>query len=81
MDYTNILKEREITAASRYFGPMEYRPLKSIRPYNTSDTLGADERYRGTEMSKKDEEKIRRGHVKGKISSQGLRNGQMPFLD
>lgn len=81
MDYSNILKEREITAASRYFGPREYRPLRSIRLYNKSDTLESDERFHRTDMSKKDEEEIRRGNVKGKISSQGLRNGQMPFLD
>lgn len=81
MDYSNVLKEREITAASRYLGPREYRPLRSIRPYNKSDTLESDERFHRTDMSKKDEEEIRRGNVKGKISSQSLRNGQMPFLD
>lgn len=81
IDYSNLLKEREIISACRYSGPGSFYTFRSIRPYNKTYDDSQDAGTSYTKMRAPDVEDARSGLQRGKMSVQALGYGQMPYLE
>lgn len=76
MDYSNILREREIMAACRYSGPGSYYTYKSIRPWNRPPREQVPNAG-CSRLNERDEEEGRKELLRDQMFDQGLRAGQM----
>ncbi|GFS86921.1 uncharacterized protein NPIL_464141 [Nephila pilipes] len=81
VDYSNILKEREVMAATKQTLPGYYQ-FKSIRPYNKTNHNYYDDCPRDIKLYRRDADKnTDKAFQTTRISTQGLSRGQMTFLD
>ncbi|GFY51434.1 uncharacterized protein TNIN_403301 [Trichonephila inaurata madagascariensis] len=81
VDYSNILKEREVMAAAKQTTLPGYYQFKSIRPYNKTNHNWYNDCPRDVKLYHRESDKnTEKAFRTAKISSQGLSNGQMVFL-
>ncbi|GBM79330.1 hypothetical protein AVEN_81702-1 [Araneus ventricosus] len=81
VDYSNILKEREVMASTKPTIPGFYQ-FSSMRPYNKTNQEWYDGCPRDHKLYQRDADKItEKAFQTTRMSAQGLGRGQMPYLN
>ncbi|GBM79229.1 hypothetical protein AVEN_219545-1 [Araneus ventricosus] len=81
VDYSNILKEREVMASTKPTIPGFYQ-FSSMRPYNKTNQEWYDGCPRDHKLYQRDADKItEKAFHTTRMSAQGLGRGQMPYLN